>query len=114
MAKTIKVRMQRKANSIADWKQALRYNTVKSSPAVINKVVKVSRAEYDYLRDNLLADNEIVIANKGSMWYDDKWYCIAVTTAEEDEVIVIESEGYDYARYTAIITRAELNDALKG
>jgi hypothetical protein len=104
--------MQRKASSAADWWSALKYNTVRNSTVVVEKTINISLQEFNDLCDNFLADSELVKNNQSSMWFDeDKWHVLAVTTDTSDTVILIESEGFNYPRYTAVTTKAELQAA---
>ena len=76
---------------------------------VVEKAVGVSHAEFENLRRNTLKDNEIIARNKGSMWFgaDDKYHCLLIYDNEQGDGLLIESEGYNYARYAQYIPHAK-------
>ena len=42
------------------------------------------------------------------MWFDQntqKWHCLEVTSDDSKETILVESEGYSYARYVSVIKK---------
>ena len=73
--------------------------------AVIEKVVRLSKKEFEDLIRNPLLDRSYVKENKGRMFEDDKglMHCIYVISEGYDYGILIESEGYDYPRYTSYL-----------
>ena len=75
---------------------------------IIEKVVKLSKEEFEDLLKNPLNDRSYVRDNK-SLMFEDKdgyWHCIYVVAEEYDYGILIESEGSDYPRYTAYLPKA--------
>ena len=58
-------------------------------------------------------DNYNFIAeNKELMYIDenDVWHAILITAKEVDYGILVESEGYDYARYAAYISKSGMEE----
>jgi len=72
---------------------------------VIEKVVELEQAEYDEFANNLLDDRDFIEENKDLMFVDtnDVWHCILVKAKGATDGILVESEGYEYARYTAYL-----------
>lgn len=74
---------------------------------IIEKVVRLSREEFEDLIKNPLNDRYYIKQNKDKM-YEDKdgfWHCIYVIAHGYDYGILIESEGSDYPRYTAYLPK---------
>lgn len=55
--------------------------------------------DYDFIKENL----ELMFCDK-----DEVYHCIFVTSESHDYGILVESEGYSYARYTAYLPKAAL------
>lgn len=70
---------------------------------MIEKVIELPEKDYFAFVDTLLEDNEIVKANHDLMYVDVNgiWHCILLKTQGGKDGILVEAEGYDYARYTA-------------
>ena len=75
--------------------------------AVIDKEIVLTNDELAAFENDLLADSEIVKENRAIMNVDKDqvWHCIAVTSKDAQYRILVESEGSDYARYTAIVQK---------
>ena len=80
------------------------------APCVVEKVEAVSHAEFENLRKNMLKDNDLIASNKGNMWFgtDDRYHCLLVYDKEQGDGLLVESEGYDYARYAQYIPQAKI------
>ena len=70
----------------------------------------ISHAEFENLRKNTLKDNDLIARNKGNMWFgtDDRYHCLLVYDKEQGDGLLVESEGYDYARYAQYIPQAKI------
>lgn len=108
----MKAAMIRKASSAKDWLDCaarMEYNgeTVKKVEVAVEKTITLKKDEFQKFADNLLDDSEIVKENIDLMREDENgvWHCIKVTSRGLPYSILVESEGYDYARYTAIIVK---------
>lgn len=108
----MKATMIRKASSAKDWLDCvarMEYNgeTVKKVEVTVEKTITLKKDEFQKFVDNLLYDSEIVKENVDLMRVDKNgvWHCIKVTSRGLPYSILVESEGYDYARYTAIIVK---------
>ena len=79
-------------------------------PCVVEKAIGISHKEFEHLRTHALEDNDIIAKNKGNMWFgaDDKYHCLLVYDNEQGDGLLVESEGYSYARYAQYIPQAKL------
>ena len=79
-------------------------------PCVVEKAVGISHSEFENLRRNTLKDNDLIARNKGDMWFgtDDRYHCLLVYDKEQGDGLLVESEGYSYARYAQYIPQAKL------
>lgn len=70
---------------------------------VIEKVIELSDAEYTHFTKNLLDDFDFIEANIDLMYVDSNQvkHCILVKETGKTSGVLVESEGYSYARYTA-------------
>ena len=55
--------------------------------------------DYEFIKDNI----DVMYCDK-----DDVFHCIFVTSNKHDFGILVESEGYNYARYTAYLPKVQL------
>ena len=76
---------------------------------VVEKAIGISHKEFEHLRTHALEDNDIIARNKDNMWFgaDDKYHCLLVYDNEQGDGMLIESEGYSYARYAQYIPQAK-------
>lgn len=113
----MKATMIRKASSVADWYSRVAEiekrdkESLEQDECIIEKTIVLSKGEFNALAKRLLADSKLIAANLESMYVDENgvWHCIEVTHAKSDLSILIEGEGYSYARYTAIIQKGGEN-----
>lgn len=72
---------------------------------IVEKVIELPEKDYLAFADDLLKDSAVIKANNGLMFVDADggWHCILVKARGGSEGILVESEGYDYARYTAYL-----------
>ena len=109
----MEVTMIRKASSKNDWYerfnqiQEMFYRKPETEQAVIEKEIMLTNKELAQFESDLLRDSEIVKENCDLMRVDESgvWHCIAVTSKNANYQILVECEGYDYARYTAIVSK---------
>jgi len=99
MSKTI---FTRKSVDIEDVKRRS-YREEAKCEYIIEKVIELPEKEYSAFASSLLVDNEIVKASRNLMYVDanEVWHCILVKALGSKDGILVEAEGYDYARYTA-------------
>jgi len=74
------------------------------APYVIEKTIELPDEEFKKFSDELLWDTKIAKENVDLMYIDDNgvWHCVLVTSREADYGVLVEAEGYDYPRYTAL------------
>ena len=109
----MQVVMIRKAGCKSEWYKAVEGiralfgREPQKVEAVIDKEIVLTSDELAVFENDLLADSEIVKENRAIMKVDKDqvWHCIAVTSKDAQYRILVESEGSDYARYTAIVQK---------
>lgn len=80
---------------------------IRVRPCAVEDIVLLSEAEYASLYQDLLADKNYISDRKDAMGYDGNVdHCILVLGENQEDGILIQSEGYNYARYTAFIPKA--------
>lgn len=107
----MKARMIRKVANVKDWYEAVdeyKYVHGKEMPKseiIIEKRIKLPRAEFDRIANNLLDDCKWVQDNKDLMRIDENgvWHVIALESKGVGYRLLINSEGFSYPRYTAIV-----------
>jgi len=82
---------------------------LEAQACVIEKVVRLSGAGYDGFAANLTKDYDFIKDNHDLMLRgeDGKRHCLLVTGEGRRDGILVDSSGYDYARYTSMLPNAE-------
>jgi hypothetical protein len=77
---------------------------------MIEKEIILSKMDFDEFVGNPLGYYDFIKDNKNLMYCDTDgvYHCIYVTSNEHDFGILVESEGYHYARYTAYLPKTNL------
>jgi len=77
---------------------------------VIEKEIVLEKEAFDKFLNHPIDNYDFIKDNNKLMYCDDKsiYHCIYITSNEHNFGILIESEGYHYARYAAYISKAEL------
>jgi hypothetical protein len=75
-------------------------------------VILLDKDMFERFQENLLADWDFIKDNVDLMYIDkdDVWHCILITYSGSDYGILVESEGYHYARYSAYLEITEDTD----
>ncbi len=74
---------------------------------VIEKMILLPENEYRYFTKHMCSDYDFIRENKELMKVKgDVWHCILVAGEESREGVLVESEGADYARYSAFVPDA--------
>lgn len=75
---------------------------------VIEKTTRLTAAEYDTFTHNMLRDFDFIKDNIDLMNIDDQgiFHCLLVVGDDRPDGILIESEGYGYARYASFLPNA--------
>ena len=70
----------------------------------IERSVVLKHHNFMYFRDHLSDDNDIVIMHRDDMFVDDNgiWHVIMVCCVRADIMILIFSDGTNYAKYLSI------------
>ncbi len=72
------------------------------SAYTVTREVELSDAEFKQFAGDLLEDQPWIAKTDGGMNQAEEIRCIRVRNAQTGERILVNSEGYDYPRYTAI------------
>jgi hypothetical protein len=77
---------------------------------IIEKEIIIDEDLFETFIHDPLDDYEFIKENIDMMYSDkdDVFHCIFVTSNKHDFGILVESEGYHYARYTAYLTKSVL------
>ena len=72
----------------------------------ITKVIELPKEQYRRYRNELLRDVSFISRNVADMRFDGKteaFLCLFVTCRDANTSLLVESEGFGYARYAAFI-----------
>ena len=80
------------------------------STFTIEATVTLSASQFDHFKKNLLRDYSFIEEHAERMYQDNDgvMHCIFVTAEESPYGILVESEGYNYARYSAYLEKKDL------
>ena len=96
------IRFHRKPSDLSELK-ALRTDR-EADIFKVERVVELSPEQFLHFSHNLIAESPIITENQEAMWHDGTcWHCLLVRSPGISESILVESEGYDYARYCAYV-----------
>ncbi len=79
-------------------------------PSKVEKIIRLTEQDFNYFSKNMLNDYKFINDHQQLM-YEDKngiQHCLLVIGDEHDEGILIQSEGFSYARYWALLPNANL------
>ena len=90
------------------FRKAHKDDLIPKNEVKIEKVVTLQINQFRKFEDRLLDNYDFIAENKELMYIDedDVWHAILITAKEVDYGILVESEGYDYARYAAYISKS--------
>ncbi len=103
--KSIPVQFQRKLNCKGELLMVV-HNDDKQDHYKIERIIEVPKTEYQRLSNDFFLPRPYIADHLDDMWFDDKeecWHCIMVRTPSTKEALLVESEGFGYARYTAFV-----------
>jgi len=94
------------------FRKAHKDDLIPKNEVKIEKVVTLQINEFRKFEDRLLDNYDFITENKELMYIDedDVWHAILITAKEVDYGILVESEGYNYARYAAYISKSEMEE----
>lgn len=107
MKRKIKVTMVSKAASVMDYNARVARGEGTQVEAVIEKTINLSFTSYTVFGARLLDEKNFIRNNQELMKVDEDkvWHVIRVTCKDSNLSILVNAEGYDYARYAGIITK---------
>ena len=73
----------------------------------VTRDVELSDEDFRKLTTDLLDDQEFIQKNEGGMNDEGEVLCIRVINKETGERILIDPQGYEYPRYTAIEEKSD-------
>lgn len=81
---------------------------VNVNSCVVEKVIELDDEEYESLCEDLMAYRDFITENKESMYVDTDGvaHCVLALGENYNDGILINSEGYDYARYYSVFPNA--------
>ena len=83
-------------------------NTIETSKMKVDAVVSLPEEMYQKFTQNLLTDYDFIRDNIDCMYVDrqDATHCLLVLDGEGNDGVLVDSEGYDYARYVSFLPNA--------
>lgn len=96
----------RKAINIQDIIAASEYGADRGTSFEVRKVIELKPVQFHDFGKELYEYYRFLYDLKSEMFYDGKkqnFQCILVTTPNREEGILIQAEGYAYARYSAFV-----------
>lgn len=106
----MKLRFSRKPINIADLKSVSHEGATRT--VIIEKVIELDEIIFNRFANNLLDDYSFIKDNINIMHMDIDLtcHCILVKTKNAADGIVVESEGYSYARYAAYWHQQQIDE----
>lgn len=100
----MKARFTRKSINLDEVK----HNTALIKDAVpyqIEKTIELEPSEYEAFTRRLLDDYDFIAQNLDHQYVDKAgcWHCLLIISQGKNEGLLIQSEGYAYARYAAYV-----------
>ena len=88
---------------------------IRSQHCVVEKVLELTESEYARFYQSPLAEYDFIAKHRGVMRQDADGtrHCLLVLGENQEDGILVDAEGYDYARYSAYIrdkSRLSLRD----
>lgn len=73
---------------------------------IIERTIYLSKEKFIHFRSHLLDDNDELINYRNDMFVDENkvWHVLMFCSMIADVMILVNSEGFNYARYTSIIS----------
>ena len=93
-----------KAERVRELTDTLTYMT-RQSPFHVVKVIELTQAQYQHYAAHLGEKAPFITANRALMGTDEHGVtrCLLITVRSRRDGILIDAQGYDYARYSAYI-----------
>lgn len=97
-----------KANNIKDLQELVDDGLCQCDKFKIVGKLELNDKEFNDLCKDFVSDREYLLVNKDKMYYDDKYNCLLIFNKNKDFGLLVESEGFSYPRYAAIIKMSEV------
>lgn len=80
----------------------------RTKSCLVEKAIAVSHGEFEYLKSHPLRENDLIAEHSEMMFCDSDgvYHCLLIYDKENGDGLLIESEGFSYARYAQYIPRA--------
>ena len=75
-------------------------------PFIVERIAEVTTEQFNHMGEELYGYYRFLYDNRDVMWYDAdqrQMHCILITTVDRKDGILLEAEGYAYARYAAYV-----------
>ncbi len=81
---------------------------IRSQHCVVEKVLELSESEYARFYQSPLSEYDFIAKHRGVMRQDSDGtrHCLLVLGENQEDGILVDAEGYDYARYHAFLPKA--------
>jgi len=101
----------RKASTLKELKEWTKKYNKETSRFTITKDIELNDKDFKEFCKDFLENRDFIIENSISMGYDnDAYHCILVYNKKSNDGILVENEGYGYARYTAVVDMSKMNE----
>ena len=82
--------------------------SVETDRCRIVKIIELSNSDFEEFQDNLLVNYDFIAENVDEMWMDENGvdHCLLVIGEENSDGVLVQSEGFSYARYYAFMPNA--------
>lgn len=105
----------RKASNLKELKKVTKEYSHEQAEFVIVNYVELNDKEFNEFCNDFLNPYEFIVQNDGRMTFEnDKYYCILVYNKNSNDGILVENEGYHYARYTGLVDMSKMNEVENG
>jgi PHD/YefM family antitoxin component YafN of YafNO toxin-antitoxin module len=90
-------------------RKATNYELIPQDEFKIEEEIYLTEEEFETFINNPLDDYDFIEEHKEKMYTDinDIYHCIAITSRKHKFLILIQSEGYNYARYAAYLHKSQ-------
>lgn len=99
----------RKNKDLAQLRELTEKGIFEKSKFVITKYIELNDDDFEFFCEDFYKHQEFIIENLTNMGFEnDTFLCLLVYNKNSNDGILVESEGYSYARYTALINMSEV------
>ena len=78
-----------------------------ADPCAVDKVIELPSPRFKQFSRALLADYDFIAENKNAIRHDeDARHCLLILDAEGKDGLLVDPQGYNYARYSAFVPNA--------